>query len=263
MAVSREEYERERVEIETARAQRRGLEAELTAAETRLAEAEADLGSERARRMAYFRWMYYYEGIGRRDLARPYVALIRETEARIRHLERSVAWWSGRCRTLESRIRSKREELARLEAEFKRKIPPPPIPPVQRVETNFYLIIEEKEKMYIYPRPTGRRWRRYPKGAFNARFQSDATIDPTGKVIISDEDMKLMKMSMVYELETEFEVLVDAGDITVGESNVIPAPEEIGKPPYKVSISRTVEKPVPTGYFPREDWEKTVGEYLR
>jgi multidrug efflux pump subunit AcrA (membrane-fusion protein) len=132
--VTREEYERERREIEALRAEVSELEAEVSrlareesgaraayaGARSRAEEAVGRIGevsgllrSERARLAAYHRWLYYSRGLRRRREAAEYERLISETAERVARLERSLAWWEGRLRSLEEESRRRAEALTR------------------------------------------------------------------------------------------------------------------------------------------------------
>ncbi len=146
--------------------------------------------------------------------------------------------------------------------ELRSMVPPPP-PPVQRVAVSLYIIVESGEKSYTYPPPTGRRYRRYPSGKFQSTWEADGEVDPTGKIKVAEDDMNLMKRDFCYELEQEFECYYDVGDVTEGVASVIPNQTEVGKPPKKLTLERVVDKPVPENYYPKDSWQKTIGEFLR
>lgn len=170
------------------------------------------------------------------------------------------------------------EDIGRERREFALKIvpPPPPPPPVKelgRVSLNLYLIIEageheyprQPERYYHYRKPRPRRVRvkrPYPKGAFQSWLECDAFLDSVTREILQDEEpfptlLTLMREDVAREFEEEFSLShVDPDTLTLGEVSEIASPEEIGKPPYKIRVERTVEA------RPGETWSTPVERYL-
>jgi len=131
---------------------------------------------------------------------------------------------------------------------------------------SFYVIIESGEKEYTYY--YGTRKRMYPSGRFQGWYQINAYVDPeTGKVIEEREpfpsSLERIKDEFIGEIEDEFHVFIEEGDITVGESNVKPELiDEIDTPIKKVRLERIVDKPVPKGYYPTRDWARVLERYI-
>lgn len=137
----------------------------------------------------------------------------------------------------------------------------------KRVSISLYIIIESREKEYTFRDKKGRVkriTRRYPSGRFQSTWECDATLDPATDEYtkVDDDDLAAMKSDFIYELETEFEVFYDIGDVTVGAANVIPDQADVGKPPKKLTLERTVDKPVPPGSSPKEDWQTKIAKFL-
>lgn len=157
-----------------------------------------------------------------------------------------------------------------------------------RVGLNFYLIIERGE--HEYPRPTskapsvvdrhyvyrtktggvrrGRQRVKYPKGAFQAWWQVDAFRSlETGQIIREEEPFPtlepLMRRDTAREFMEEFNVPeVDPDSLTLGIVSEIPPEEEVGKPPYKDRVERTVEDTFGSPYRVRvEEYLMTDAEY--
>lgn len=136
---------------------------------------------------------------------------------------------------------------------------------ITRVSTNLYIIIAKREKDYIW---RGKRVRRkYPSGRFQAVYQHNAVLDPETREVLKDRepyptDIKICKGDFLEELEEKFEVYYWEEHITVGDSNVTPDQRDVGKPPKKILIERVVDKPVLTGWSPKETWTEEVGEFI-
>ncbi|MEM2618672.1 MAG: hypothetical protein QW356_04210 [Candidatus Hadarchaeales archaeon] len=215
--------------------------------------------------------------------------------------------WAEETERVLGLVRKRLEEL-------KSMVPPPPLPPPppvvrERRVFSLYIVIRQGHKIYRYPSPIGRRYRRYPSGKFEAEFEMDAEVRREPKLNLNfyfDEqkrvfvckhcgfetaDMGEMNRHLyanhpgelaetvtpdpvhfdracedfLRELSAPrphgFSVVYGKGDITWGVTNLLPV-TKLGEPPYKLTLSRRVDKPVPPGFYPREDWQTSIREYI-
>lgn len=204
---------------------------------------------------------------------------VERDEAETEEIARTRNWrirYPHPHRTMVSWIAAKRRRLTRIRywiAEIRREIRPPPKKELNRVSLNLYLIVEAGEReyprkpgaYYVYRKPRPRRVRvkrKYPKGAFQSWLECDAFLDPETREILQEEEpfptlLSLMRGEVAREFEEEFSLSrVDSDTLTLGEVSEIARPEEIGKPPYKIRVERTVEAK------PRESWSTPVEAYL-
>jgi len=182
---------------------------------------------------------------------------------RIKTLESLLDYWIGRARSITEEIES---EAKRLEFKYSLIL-------LRRVSVALYLIIEGGE--HYYPRDGGyytyynpakgklrhvRQKVKYPKGRFQAIVECDAFADPRTGQIKTDTDPFLtlepiIRQDVAEELSEEFNMSIPPETLTLGVASPIPREEELGKPPFKVSISRTDEE---TG----KEWKFRVETYL-
>ena len=184
---------------------------------------------------------------------------------RLRQLLADRAKWKKEADTLASRINVEEAQVS-----YKKEI----LPKVKlsRATIALYLIIEggeheyprEEGKRYIYRKPHYRSTRqnvKYPKGRFQSILQCDSFIDPaTGGLRTDIDPFKTLEGEMRHEVADEFieEFSLKAlnpDDLTLGEVNIVAGEEEIGKPPFKLHISRTDEN---TG----KEWRTTINRYI-
>jgi len=184
---------------------------------------------------------------------------------RLRQLLGERAKWKREADGLASRIKVEEAQIA-----YKKQI----LPKVKlsRVTIALYLIIEAGEheyprdegRRYIYRKPHYRSTRnmvRYPKGRFQSILQCDSFIDPeTGELRTDIDPFKTLEGVMRHEVADEFieefslkELNPDT--LTLGVVSIVAGEEEIGKPPFKLYISRTDEE---SG----KDWRTTINKYL-
>jgi hypothetical protein len=183
---------------------------------------------------------------------------------RLRQLLGERAKWKREADTLATRIKVTEAQIA-----YKKEI----LPKVKlsRVSIALYLIIESGE--HTYPRDGGhytlhrphfRRVRhnvKYPKGKFQSILQCDSFIDPgTGELRTDIDPFRtlegVMRAEVADEFIEEFSLKeMNPDDLTLGVVNIVAGEEEIGKPPFKLYISRTDEE---TG----RDWRTTINKYL-
>ena len=173
--------------------------------------------------------------------------------------------WRREAEQIAARIK---EEEARIA--YKKSI----IPKVtlSRVTIALYLIIQEGEhtyprgegKYYVYHRPHYRKARhqvRYPKGRFQSILQCDSFIDlGTGELRTDIDPFKTLENTMRSEVSSEFIEefslkTMNPDDLTLGIVNIIPDEAELGKAPFKISISRTDET---TG----REWKTMINRYI-
>ena len=174
-----------------------------------------------------------------------------------------------------------RTETARLKTEIKTaqdKISRKVTVELKRAEINAYVIIEEREKTYYKRRRTERTARkhgkyvkvtvRYPKGRFQAWVQLDAWVIPdTGTVLLErDPTYTLIKEYVLPhvndELAEKFNILpFTLESFTFGETSTILSDEDLGKPPVKVKVERTVENVKPEHTI-KNPWEEIVSEEI-
>lgn len=183
---------------------------------------------------------------------------------RIRQLLTDIGTWRREAERLAAQIRTEEAKLA-----YKKSI----IPPIalSRVTIALYLIIEGGEheyprdgETYTYHKPRFRRARtkvRYPKGRFQSILQCDTFTDPATGEIKQDIDPfktleQVMRQEVAEEFIEEFSLKeLNPDDLTLGEVSLIPAKEEMGKPPFKLYISRTDTE---TG----REWRTTINRYI-
>ena len=253
--VSREEYLREvaelhrlRVEYEAKWRRLKGTVRNVRRWETRIRELEARLETLKAGLPPTWR-----EYLRVRDVLLP--------RARTR-----LSYWIEQRERIISEIISTRGEIRRLEAEIARKVVVPPPPRRERVQVRVYIIIEKGVREYTWEGLWRGKWikrkivRKYPSGAFQGWYECDALVKPDTMEVLTEEEpfksaIRKIKEDFVDEISKEwFYATYDPEDVTVGESNVIPKSEDIGKPPKKIRVARTVDKPVPPKHYPTEDW---------
>jgi len=184
---------------------------------------------------------------------------------RIRNLLAERTKWIAEADRLANQIKIEEARIA-----YKKSILPEIT--LSRVSLALYLIIyrgeheypREPGKYYTYHKPHYRRARqtvKYPKGKFQSVLQADAFTDPsTGEIRRDLDPFKTLEDIMRREVSDEFMEefslkTVNPNDLTLGEVSVIADPEEVGKPPYKVSISRTDEE---TG----REWKTMIQRYI-
>ena len=109
---------------------------------------------------------------------------------------------------------------------------------------------------------------RYPRGRFQAWFQIDAWVIPeTGTVLDElDPTYTLIKQYVIPHINDEFAdefhlLPFDPKDFTIGTTSTILDDEDLGKPPIKVKVERTVENVKPYHTI-KKPWEKTVSEEI-
>ena len=184
---------------------------------------------------------------------------------RIRTLQAERTKWKKEAETLANQIKIEEARIT-----YKKSILPELV--LNRVSLALYLIIEEGSheyprepgRYYTYHQPHYRRARhtvRYPKGRFQSILEADAFTDPTTGEIRQDLDPfktldGVIRAEVADEFMEEFSLKnVDPNDLTMGETSIIPDIEEVGKPPYKLHISRTDEE---TG----REWRTTISRYI-
>jgi len=184
---------------------------------------------------------------------------------RLRQLLGERAKWKREADTLATRIKVTEAQIA-----YKKEI----LPKVKlsRVSIALYLIIEggeheyprEEGRRYIYRKPHYRSVRqrvKYPKGRFQSILQVDSFIDPgTGELRTDIDPFRtlegVMRAEVADEFIEEFSLKeMNPEDLTLGVVNIVAGEEEIGKPPFKLYISRTDEE---TG----KDWRTTINRYI-
>ena len=183
---------------------------------------------------------------------------------RLRTLLAERATWEKEAQTLANQIKIEEARIA-----YKKSILPEIT--LSRVSLALYLIIDAGE--HVYPRDGGhytlfkphyRKVRhnvKYPKGRFQSILECDAFTDPSTGEIRRDLDPfktleDVMRAEVADEFMEEFSLkAVKPNDLTLGETSIIPDTEEIGKPPYKISISRT---------SPEEgrEWKTMIQRYI-
>jgi len=183
---------------------------------------------------------------------------------RLRQLLGERAKWKKEADSLASRIKVEEAQIA-----YKKQI----LPKVKlsRVTIALYLIVEQGE--HEYPRdqpyytlrkPHFRRVRhvvKYPKGRFQSVLQCDSFIDPeTGELRTDIDPFKtlegVMRAEVADEFIEEFSLkTLNPDTLTLGVVSIVAGEEEVGKPPFKLYISRTDEE---SG----KDWRTTINKYL-
>jgi len=168
-------------------------------------------------------------------------------------------------------IRERARELAEEEARLLRKVVRPLLE-LARVTVSLYLIIEagshvyprEEGAYYEYRRPYYRKARhtvKYPKGRFQSILECDCFLDPETGELQTDRDPfmtleDVMRAEVADEIMEEFSLKsVDSGDLTLGVVSTLAQEDDIGKPPFKVSISRTYEG---TG----KEWKTVIERFI-
>jgi hypothetical protein len=141
---------------------------------------------------------------------------------------------------------------------------------LKRVELNFYIIIAGGTKTYRIRRKSeaqakkhGRYvtvTRKYPRGRFQAWIELDCwVITDIDNILWETDPAHAMIPFIIQEVNDElvdlFHVLPFGREMfTIGETSTILGDEDIGKPPKKIKVERTVEKPE-TDESPSEPWE--------
>ena len=186
---------------------------------------------------------------------------------RLEELRADLAKWLAEIARLQKAIPEIEAELEKKYEELRKR------KKLSRISINLYLIVEEGE--HYYPRVESRHYeyhrpkhrsvrirRKYPKGAFNSLLHCDAFVNPETRQILQNEEpfptlLDLMRKDVSREFEEEFSLPhIDPDTLTLGECSEIPDVSEIGKPPFKVRVERTVEG------RPEETWSTTVNAYL-
>jgi len=184
---------------------------------------------------------------------------------RLRQLLGERTRWKMEADGLASRIKVEEAQIA-----YKRGI----LPKVKlsRVTIALYLIVEsgsheyprDPGRRYIYRKPQYRSIRqnvKYPKGRFQSVLQCDSFIDPNTGELRTDIDPfrtleGVMKAEVADEFIEEFSLReLNPDTLTLGVVSIVAGEEEIGKPPFKLYISRTDEE---SG----KDWRTTINKYL-
>jgi len=184
---------------------------------------------------------------------------------RLRQLLGERTRWKKEADGLASRIKVEEAQIA-----YKKQI----LPKVKlsRVTIALYLIVEQGEheyprdpgRRYIYRKPHYRSTRqnvKYPKGRFQSILQCDSFIDPeTGELRTDIDPFKtlegVMRAEVADEFIEEFSLkTLNPDTLTLGVVSIVAGEEEIGKPPFKLYISRTDEE---SG----KDWRTTINKYL-
>jgi len=184
---------------------------------------------------------------------------------RLRQLLADRDKWKREADGLAARIKVTEAQIA-----YKKEI----LPKVKlsRVSIALYLIIEggeheyprEEGRRYVYRKPHYRSVRqrvKYPKGRFQSILQCDSFITPdTGELRTDIDPFKtlegVMRAEVADEFIEEFSLKeLDPEDLTLGVVNIVAGDEEIGKPPFKISISRTVE-------VSGQEWKTTINRYI-
>jgi len=167
-------------------------------------------------------------------------------------------------------------EISRLEGEVRaaqRRIARKVVAELRRVELNFYIIVEMKTKYFRRltaetVRKHGRLvQRKYPKGKFQVLYQIDSFYIAETDTVLTEIDpastiIRRLREDAARQVEEYFHVYFIPPQFTVGVTNVLLDMEELGRPPKKVQIARTVEPPVEAGMSPKEDWKKNMEEYI-
>jgi len=295
--VPRSEYEAELAELRRLEAQLNSLREKLTRIETeeynplwrvnvrlarRIRDWEARLREYEARLAELRRigWVYLHrrERTEYQDLL---YRLIPRARTRLEELHEAQEKVIAELWRITEELASLREEIASLEArikeveeEIRRKV----VVELRRVELNAYIIIQEGEKTYRERRKslaTARKHGkyvtvtvRYPRGRFQAWFQIDAWVIPeTGTVLDElDPTYTLIKQYVIPHINDEFAdefhlLPFDPKDFTIGTTSTILDDEDLGKPPIKVKVERTVENVKPYHTI-KKPWEKTVSEEI-
>jgi hypothetical protein len=184
---------------------------------------------------------------------------------RIRTLLAEKTRWEKEAQTLANQIKIEEARIA-----YKKSILPEIT--LNRVSLALYLIIEEGSheyprepgKYYTYHKPHYRRVRhtvRYPKGRFQSILECDAFTDPSTGEIRRNLDPfltleQVMREEVAMEFEEEFSLkTVNPNDLTLGGVSIIADESEVGKSPYKISISRTDEA---SG----REWKTMIQRYI-
>jgi hypothetical protein len=132
------------------------------------------------------------------------------------------------------------------------------LPPLARVRVSAYIIIEEGFSIW-----KGKKVQ-YPKGQFQGDYELDAYKDLlTGEIMEEKEpypsNLARIKEEFVREVGEEFHAYFRPEDVNIAISNIVPSPQDVGKPIRKVRIARMVgERAIP----PRKSWEKTLDKWL-
>jgi len=135
-----------------------------------------------------------------------------------------------------------------------------------RVAVNYYLVIDAGEKEYEYRRKGGGKVhvkRKYPKGQFQAWLDVDSFIDGDGEIEADKDPFLTLDGVMRKDVADEFMELfnlkdVDMLDLTLGIVSNIVDSQDLGKPPFKLRVERTVQG-APGG---QGSWGQQIEEYL-
>jgi len=168
---------------------------------------------------------------------------------------------------LRAEVTALKSEIRKIQRELKRKI----VYGLQRVELNAYIIIERGEKTYHVKRKsmkTARKHgyyvkvtRKYPKGRFQAWFQIDCWVLPETGAILEELDPTSMLIrdyvmpEIIDEIDDKFHIRFTREDFTIGETSKILGDEDLGKPPKKIRVERTIEqKKLALDEYPKKDY---------
>ncbi len=174
-----------------------------------------------------------------------------------------------------------RTETARLKTEIKTaqdKISRKVTVELKRVQLNAYVVIEEREKTYYKRRRSERTARkhgkyvkvtvRYPKGRFQSWFECDSWVIPDTETVLLEREptYTLIKEYVIPhvndELAEKFNILPFTPEsFTFGETSTILSDEDLGKPPVKIKVERTVEDVKPEHTI-KNPWEEIVSEEI-
>jgi len=174
----------------------------------------------------------------------------------------SIAFWKESQRNLQATIT---EEAWRIEYKLTLIVT---AGVVQRVEVNYYLIIDAGEKEYEFRKPNGRKVnvkRKYPKGAFQAYLQVDSMVNANnGELDVGSDPLATLDGVMRKEVVRLWEAKpvdggfslkdIDMNDLTFGVVSKIPSSLDKGKPPFTLRIERTTED--------GEAWSREVNEWV-
>ena len=183
-------------------------------------------------------------------------------QQRLLSLLGSIAFWKESQRNLQATIT---EEAWRIEYKLTLIVT---AGVVQRVEVNYYLIIDAGEKEYEFRKPNGRKVnvkRKYPKGAFQAYLQVDSMVNANnGELDVGSDPLATLDGVMRKEVVRLWEAKpvdggfslkdIDMNDLTFGVVSKIPSSLDKGKPPFTLRIERTTED--------GEAWSREVNEWV-
>jgi len=256
-----------RINVRLARAIRRW--------ETRLREYEARLAELRRIGWVYLRRR---ERTEYQDLL---YRLIPRARARLEELHEAQEKVIAELWRITEELTPIRDEIDSLEDRIKaaqRKISRKVVVQLKRIEMNLYIIVDEGVKTYRKRRKslaTARKHGKYvtvtvkyPKGRFQSWIEIDSWVIPeTGAVLWELEPTyTLIKRYVIPhvndEFGEEFHLLPFTPEsFTIGETSTILGDEDLGKPPIKVKVERTVEDVKPYHTI-KKPWERTVNEEI-